>query len=940
MRKLLLLLAVVGMVFTACEPVNELDENNNGNNTEQPGSGNQGGEDIPADAYIGLNKDAITFAPDGGSIDVTVYSNYKWTLSTSCDWCIASMSEGEASEVGTVVTLSADVAYDDRETTFIFSCGNAKKVLIVSQKLKETIIADENNTFNVPAEGGVVEIAYQTTVECEVVIPQSAQSWISLTPQTRTLISEKAILTIAENTTYSGRETVVKVVKVGDNTLFAEYTISQVQNDAIIAENNTLNIGGWQQNVTIQYQTNVECEVVISDDCKEWVSVVPATRALSKNSVTLDFADNNTGIERKGVVQVVAVNNKELVAEYSVTQNQRYIIEYTTNDGNAVQYNKLSGVGNHRYENGVGHIDFTESITSIGSYAFYGCSSLTSITIPDSVTEIGHKAFMECSSLTAFYGKYASVDNRFLIIDGVLNSFAPAGLTEYIIPDSVTSIGDYAFCYCRSLTSVTIPESVTSIESMAFGHCISLTSVTIPESITSIGDNAFYNALSNRAGELIINSKIIETDYTSSNYPAKNGWLRGAKFTKLTIGDNITKIGNYTFFGCSSLTSVTIPESIISIGDDAFYDCAGELIINSKIVETDYTSSNYPAKNGWLRGAKFTKLTIGNRITKIGSRAFDDCSSLTSVTIPNSVTSIGEYAFSSCDALTSITIPDSVTSIGTSAFNGCSSLTSLIIPNSITSIGNYAFRSCDSLTSINIPNSVTKIGEGAFRYCSSLTSVTIPDSVTSIEYAAFSDCISLKSVYISDLLAWCKIDFGNSNANPLCNGAKLYLNGSELTDITIPSDITEIKRAAFRSCSSLTSVTIPDSVTEIGVDAFHNCTSLTNVIIGNGVTSILTNSFRVCTSLTSVTIGNGVTSIGAGAFYDCTSLKEVYCKVTTPPAIHHSTSLSVFPFNSGMKIYVPRHSYDAYMQYSDSSNSIAQTNWSCYKDFIQPYDFE
>ena len=215
------------MIFTACTPGGGLDENGN----ENPGGG-----DIPADAYIGLNKDAVTISPDGGSVDVTVYSNYKWTLSTSCDWCTASMSGGEANEDGVVVTLSADVAYDDRETTFLFSCGNAKKVLIVSQKFKETIIADENNTFNVPAEGGVVEIAYQTTVECEIVIPQNAQSWISITPETRVLVSKKATLTVAENNTYSDREAVVKVVKVGDNTLFAEYTINQVKNDAIIAD--------------------------------------------------------------------------------------------------------------------------------------------------------------------------------------------------------------------------------------------------------------------------------------------------------------------------------------------------------------------------------------------------------------------------------------------------------------------------------------------------------------------------------------------------------------------------------------------------------------------------------------------------------------------------------------------------------------------------------
>ena len=132
-----------------------------------------------------------------------------------------------------------------------------------------------------------------------------------------------------------------------------------------------------------------------------------------------------------------------------------------------------------------------DSVTSIGEEAFRSCASLTSVTIPDSVTTIGRYAFQGCSSLQEFNGKFASEDGRYLIIDGTLNSFAPAGLTEYTIPDSVTSIGDYAFYYCRSLTSVTIPDSVTTIGESAFCGCSSLTSVTIGNSVTTIGNSAF-----------------------------------------------------------------------------------------------------------------------------------------------------------------------------------------------------------------------------------------------------------------------------------------------------------------------------------------------------------------------------------------------------------------------------------------------------------------
>ncbi len=322
------------------------------------------------------------------------------------------------------------------------------------------------------------------------------------------------------------------------------------------------------------------------------------------------------------------------------------------------------------------------------------------------------------------------------------------------------------------------------------------------------------------------------------------------------------------------------------------------------------------------------EVTIMNRtrkVTRINSDAFRSCN-VTSVTIPNSVKSIGGSAFYGCHLMTSVTIGNSVTSIGGSAFYGCEALTSITIPNSVTSIENTTFSYCKALTSITIPNSVTRIGASAFEYCTGLTSITIGCGLTNIEEKAFIYCKGLKKVIVSDIAAWCAIEFGRFDSNPLDYAHHLYSDeNTEIKDLVIPNSVTSIGIYAFSGCSGLTSVTIPNSVTSIHGSAFDGCSGLKKVIVSdifawcgikfdanplyyahhlysdenteikdlvipNSVTSIERSAFSGCSGLTSVTIPNSVTSIGSSAFSGCSGLTSV----TIPNSV---TSIGDYAFS-------------------------------------------
>lgn len=344
---------------------------------------------------------------------------------------------------------------------------------------------------------------------------------------------------------------------------------------------------------------------------------------------------------------------------------------------------------------GLTSITLPDNVTSIGGFAFSFCSNLTSITIPQSITSIGPKAFIFCEKLEAFHGKYATEDHRALVKDGVFLAFAPAGMTNYSIPEGVTSVGTGAFMGCNKLTgSVTIPEGVTSIEDDTFSACTNLKSITIPNSITSIGAGAFANC------------RILQS---------------------ITIPKSVVTIGADTFSGCSRLTSITIPEGVTEIGDRAFWSCSG-----------------------------LTSIDIPESVTSIGEFAFQS-TPLTNITIPSSVTEIGRWAFAYC-SLTSVTIPENVVKLGGNIFPECHNLQAFhgkyasedhraLIKDGIL----LSFAPA-GLTEYSIPEGITSIGDHVFQFCTDLTNITIPEGVTSIGNQVFGGCFALTTLYCKPTL--------------------------------------------------------------------------------------------------------------------------------------------------------------------------------------------
>ncbi len=538
-----------------------------------------------------LSTTSIEASMDGITKSVTVKSNVSITVSSSEKWC--TVDKTTLSRGNNQVKISVEYNHTTQSRSAIVTLSNEEYDI-----MREIDIVQEASTPDITVDMESLSINGHSATEFITIqssIPWIAScdlDWLSLSRLEGEIGRTTLSINISRNETGNKRQGSV----ILSNDEYQVYTTIIIEQESLyvmyytaLSKVTPYNSTSFNVNILDNIWEDGKGEIFfdgtityIGKDafryCDNLTSIIIPNSVTEIGERAFFICDNLASVTIGSSVTSIGNsafwgcdNLTSIIIPNSVTSIGELAFSSCDNLTNVTIGSSVTSIGNSAFEGckNLTSIIIPNSATSIGERAFYDCENLTSVTISDSVTTIGSLAFKSCISLKEFKGEFASADGRCLIIDGTLNSFAPYGLTEYIIPDSVTSIGEWAFYDCENLTSVIIPNSVTSIGERAFYDCENLTSVIIPNSVTSIGELAFSFC---------------------------------DNLTSVTIGSSVTSIGNSAFWGCDNLTSIIIPNSVTSIGEMAFWCCYN-----------------------------LTSVTIGSSVTSIGELAFSFCDNLKEV---------------------------------------------------------------------------------------------------------------------------------------------------------------------------------------------------------------------------------------------------------------------------------------------------------------------
>lgn len=538
-------------------------------------------------------------------------------------------------------------------------------------------------------------------------------------------------------------------------------------------------------------------------------------------------------------------------------------------------------------------IEIPETVTRIGSYAFYECIYLENVTLPKNLVNISGYAFNQCTSLK-----------------------------EIIIPDTVTTIDSSAFNKCENLANVKLSTNLTSLANATFGGCINITEIKIPAGVTSIGNSAFSGC------EKLENVEL-PGELTSIGDYAFAGC---SAFTYVEIPEKVKTIGDNAFAGCSLLKNIIIPKGVTSIGTEVFYNCNLLEEVTTPFLGTSRTDKSgvlgyffgaFDSQNSdntrTYQNKKYYK--IPNSLKKVTVTdqsefryAFQNCKYIEEISLPANLESATSYSFRNCTGLKNVYYqgtavqwyesgckdyisenvlvsfpPDKAGKCGddltwelkddgelviegsgamtnykceslTPWFNVRSNIKKITLSEDVTSIGSHAFAGCTQLKEINMNEYISEIGDSAFAHCIRLSVASLPTWLVSIGKKAFYQCMSLKADIPPET---CVI------------GESAFYRCFALDNIHLPENLITLEDGAFEECTGAITLTIENCSVAIPPRAFADCSALKEAKFRNGADEIGENAFANCASLETVNIPASVKKICKSAFTDCVLLKNV-----------------------------------------------------------------
>lgn len=537
------------------------------------------------------------------------------------------------------------------------------------------------------------------------------------------------------------------------------------------------------------------------------------------------------------------------------------------------------------------------------AYFLYSGSKIKNLNIPNSVTSIGYYAFRDCSEL---------VELNFNATDcstcGSSNSPAfPSSISSLTIGDGVTSIPAYFFYNGSKIQNLNIPNSVTTIGNYAFYDCPNLKSLTLGSGLLSIGKGAF----SYRPGSSYYNMGIAKVFWLGNTPPTNSRTISASVNYVANDQYNLTNQLKYPFLSSKFTVDGTIyvpvspAERTCDVVDCIYDDDFTTVTISDKVINRGIEMTvNNVNPYSFYDNEKIQSVTLSNNGI-VESNAFEGCDKLTDLSASNKG-HIGESAFYGCSALNNVELKENITGIFAQAFKNCSLIPELVIPNTVTTLGESAFQGCSSMKSVSIGTGVPSLPTRVFYGCSSLESLSIPNNVASIGDYAFWGCSSLGDITLQDSSE--TLTLGSNGSNPLfadCPLDEVYI-GRKLSYETS----SDYGNSPFYRNTSLRTVEITDAETEVYDNEFYGCSGLNSLKIGNGVKAIGKWAFSGCSSLDYFSAGYNVESIGAEAFSDCTGLTKYYSYSVVPPTCGNQALDDINKWEC--TLYVPSESSDEY----------------------------